>query len=131
MVENEAIPLAMFGTPMKDLRIPLRIVLYEEGGRWIAHCLEFDLLGDGVTRRESFQSLEEAIHLQIEETLQHNNFANLFSPADGEVFELFAAGTDCSEPECRLDLQSLSQFPVVIESIQVRDYRESSAPTIV
>jgi len=78
---------------MKSLRIPLRVVFYPEDGGWIAHCLEFDLLGSGGTKQDAIESLAEAIRLQVEESVRSANPRNLFSPADGEYFERFAAAT--------------------------------------
>jgi predicted RNase H-like HicB family nuclease len=106
---------------MKDFRISLRIVFYQEDGVWLAHCLEFDLLGDGESRREALESLVEAIHLQIEESLRSNNLANLFTPASGELFELFSAAED-SEPHAWFDFHSLSNAYIHIESAQIREY---------
>ena len=37
----------------RKLRMPLRVVFYREEEVWIAHCLEFDLAGDGATREEA------------------------------------------------------------------------------
>jgi hypothetical protein len=117
---------------MNDLRVPLRVVLYTDDGNWIAHCLEFDLLGDGATKPAAIETLVEAIRLQIEETVRHDNPANLFSPASGEIFELFAAGSDCAELGFGLDhLQSRSQAPVLIEGVQVREFLGVPVPLAV
>ena len=37
----------------KALRVPVRVVFYREDGEWVAHCLEFDLIGDGTTKQEA------------------------------------------------------------------------------
>ena len=49
-----------------NLRVPLHVVFYREGEAWIAHCLEFDLAGDGDTKEEALDSLSEAVTLQVE-----------------------------------------------------------------
>lgn len=79
---------------MQNLRIPLRVVFYRQEGRWLAHCLEFDLCGDGESRESALACLWEAIGYQLEESVEHNNPANLFTPADGKFFQMFAAGRD-------------------------------------
>ena len=103
---------------MKNFRIPLRVVFYKEDGSWIAHCLEFDLCGDGATKVDALRQLTEAIAIQLAETLENGNLRNLFSPASGDVQEKFFAGKntalgelhwsientnsiELSEPECR------------------------------
>jgi predicted RNase H-like HicB family nuclease len=79
---------------MKSLRIPLRIVFYRESDAWIAHCLEFDLCGDGETKEAALDNLSEAVRLQLEFSVEQSNFGNLFAPAGGKFFQMFAAGTD-------------------------------------
>ena len=73
-------------------RMPLQIVLYKEQARWIAHCLEFDLLGDGETEQQAVQMLATAVGIQLEDALQSGNMNNLFCPADGKFFQIFAEG---------------------------------------
>lgn len=94
----------------RHYRITLRIVFYKEEGRWIAHCLEFDLLGDGDTKQSAMERLHQAIALQIEQSLKHNNPANLFSPADGEFQRMFAAGTDVTEAELSMPFERVDNF---------------------
>ena len=107
---------------MKPLRVPLHVVFYPEDEEWIAHCLEFDLLGSGLTKQDAVESLAEAIRLQVDESIRHDSPRNLFSPADGEFFEMFAAGREIAEGELRIEAASLSKAPVLIESAEVREY---------
>ncbi len=104
----------------ETLRIPLRVIFYREGDRWIAHCLEFDLLGDGDTRQEAFRSLDTAIHVQIAVSLKYNNPANLFTPAEGKYHQMFAAG---KAPTCKGEFV-LSIAPVGNVVIEEPEYRE-------
>lgn len=102
---------------MRGLRIPLRIVFYRVSPKWVAHCLEFDLMGDGRTKREALDQLMEAMALQIEASLKYENPCNLFKPADGRFFAMFAAGKDVALGECHLRFDS-----VVIDEAQTREY---------
>src|SRR5688572_18379668 len=104
---------------MQNLRIPLRIVFYKEGADWVAHCLEFDLMGDGATRKEALDQLGEAIGLQVKASLQHNNPKNLFSPADGKYFQMFAAGKDVVVGELSVVTKATC---VEIEKAETREY---------
>jgi len=79
---------------MQPLRVPIRVVIYQVEGSWVAHCLEFDLLGDGETQEEALERLAQAIRIQVEATRDFGNPANLFSPAEGKYFRMFAAGRD-------------------------------------
>jgi|SRR5665213_1615392 len=105
---------------MKAFRIPLRIVFYRERGEWIAHCLEFDLMGDGSTKEAALQMLIEAMQLQLESSIEHDNPANLFKPADGRILAMFAAGKDVAIGEIHLKLDS-----VTIDESQAREYTET------
>jgi predicted RNase H-like HicB family nuclease len=95
----------------------LRVVFYRDDGVWVAHCLEFDLMGDGASQAEALRSLEEAMTLQIEESLASGNRANLFKPAPGRFFEMFAAGTDVAHGEVHIQSDSLT-----IDELNAREY---------
>jgi hypothetical protein len=79
---------------VKRLRIPLRAVLYQENGHWIAHCLELDLLGDGETQQEAQDMLGQAILTQLQSCMQHKAMDCFFRPADPKYFGMYAAGED-------------------------------------
>lgn len=105
---------------MQTLRVPIRVVFYREEGAWIAHCLEFDLLGDGETLQEALERLFAAIQIQVEATLEYGNPANLFSPADGKYLRMFAAGEDVTGPEVSLELEPLNG--IAIEEVELRQF---------
>lgn len=109
---------------MKNLRVPLRIVFYRESQDWIAHCLEFDLVGDGPSKDEAMKGLLEAVRLQVLASVEHDNPRNLFTPADGKFFEMFAAGKDVAVGEMHLKVDS-----IVIDDAQAREYSESESET--
>jgi predicted RNase H-like HicB family nuclease len=106
---------------MKPLRIPLHVVFYQEDGSWIAHCLEFDLMGDGETKLEALESLNEAIRLQVEHSLEHNNPRNLFTPANGRYFEMFARGDDVAVGKLEINFDS-----IVIDRTETREYLDQN-----
>lgn len=101
---------------MNRLRVPLRVVLYREDDEWVAHCLEFDLMGSGETRELAAERLIDAIDLQVGASLESHNPANLFKPADGRFFAMFAAGEDFSLPQFHGRLNS------VIDEAEAREY---------
>lgn len=108
---------------MKHLRIPLQIVFYKEEGDWVAHCLQFDLLGDGPTREEALNQLFDAIAMQVEASVENNNPENLFSPADGKYFEMFAAGKDIAVGN--MEIRHIDS--VELTDITNREYSETDA----
>jgi hypothetical protein len=102
---------------MQNSHTPIRVVFYQDDGVWVAHCLEFDLMGDGATKGLAMDRLGEAIALQAQASLDHDNLDNLFRPADGKLFAMFAAGRGVSEGELRLRLGSVS-----IDLAEAREY---------
>lgn len=107
---------------MRTLRVPIQIVFYRDDGVWIAHSLQFDVCGHGATKQEALDLLSEAIRIQVEDSLQNNNPRNLFSPADSTLFQMFAEGSDISQGELRIALQSTDS--VIFETPVAREYSD-------
>lgn len=103
-----------------ELRIPIRVVFYREDDAWIAHCLEFDLIGDGNTQEEALECLGTAIEIQVEQSIRYKNPRNLFSPADGKYLQMYAAGEDVAMGKCNLHVANIEN--VHIESPLCRKY---------
>lgn len=101
----------------------MHAVFYKEKGNWIAHCLEFDLVGHGTTKEDALRLLTGAIVIQIQMTIKHNNPKNLFSPADGKYFAMYAAGKDVATG--KLEMQDIDS--VTLEEINTREYSDSDA----
>ena len=102
---------------MTNWRVPLRVVFYKEGAEWVAHCLEFDLMGDGPTKKDATDQLVEAISLQVEASLLSKNLVNLFRPAEGKYLAMFAAGKDAAIGELHLKFDSIT-----IDEAEAREY---------
>jgi|GEM_PF-1276113 len=71
---------------------PIRIVLYREESVWIAHCLEFDVIGNGNTKKRALADLAKCIAIQVEQSVENRCRENLFHPADGETWRRWAVG---------------------------------------
>lgn len=74
------------------IRLPLRIVFYYEEDRWVAHCLEFDLVGCGESKEEALRFLEGAISTQAQIAIDDDCPDNLFAPADSRFWAMWATG---------------------------------------
>jgi hypothetical protein len=106
---------------MQPLQISIRVVCFREGTAWIAHCLEFDLIGDGLTQKEAIAQLAEAIRIQVEFSIEHENLNNLFSPADGGVFLRFAAGKKSVVAPKKLLMRI---DPITIQAAEIHEFQE-------
>jgi predicted RNase H-like HicB family nuclease len=107
------------------IRIPLRVVFYQEGDFAVAHCLEFNLIGHGKTKDEAIQLLQEAIAVQLEASLEHGNIDNLLSPADKQFERMFYEGEDVAEGELQVSLVPIRREHIELEAASFRVYRKS------
>jgi hypothetical protein len=82
--------------------------------------LEFDLLGHGRTRKDALRMMSKAIAVQVATSVKHNNPRNLFSPADGKIFAMFAAGKDVAAG--KLDIDVLQSEVTMAKEIEAREY---------
>ncbi len=105
------------GDLKNTLHLPLRVVFYYESDRWIAHCLEFDLPGDGETKEGALESLSTAIRIQVEETLSLGHLGNLFSPAEGKYFQMFGQGRHVAIGKVHLQVEGFE-----FDEILAREY---------
>jgi len=81
------------------------------------------LCGDGDTTDEALHSLTDAIEIQISESVEHGNIANLFSPADSKFFQMFALGKDFAVGEVRIS--QIQCDSISIEGVDAREYSDS------
>ena len=60
-------------------RIRRSVIFYREDDKWIAHCLELDLIGHGDTKAAAVKLLNQAIYTQIHAVIKYKNFDNFFT----------------------------------------------------
>lgn len=109
--------------------IDLRIVLYREEGRWLAHALELDLIGDGEDRREAVACLMDAVMTQLDASFKYQQHKlDLFTPASGRFFAMFAAGKEVREGEIDLLVEGdRVEMEVCVRTVNVKEYADSDA----
>ena len=113
----------------KILRSPVRVVFYrddDDRSVWIAHCLEFDLIGDGSTKQEAFKMLARAISIQVEQSFRSGNPMNLFTPAPPEYQVKYARGRDTADGEFEIVLED-EAGDLEIEGTAAREYDDGYA----
>jgi predicted RNase H-like HicB family nuclease len=111
----------------KTARMPIRVVFYRDESDksiWVAHCLEFDLIGHGKTLKKSLKMLTEAIGIQLKNTLRSGNFKNLFTPAPAECQMMYAQGRDITDGELKITIHC-DEFE--IDEVNIREYEEDAA----
>ena len=70
--------------------LTVHVILYREEEHYVAHCLEFDLVAQGVTTDEAFLSLLDAIDVQAAYTQETGDLSNLIQPAPSEYWRMLA-----------------------------------------
>jgi len=68
-------------------KLPIRVLLKEEDGEFVAHALEFDLLGYGSTHAEALKNLDDMIRMQITFASQQKKSEMVVHPAPKEFFD--------------------------------------------
>ena len=66
----------------------------EEEKRYIAHCLEFDLVAQGEGLLEAFKNLLDAIKVQAAYAQEMGDLGHLFNPAPVEYWKVLALDAD-------------------------------------
>ncbi len=102
------------------------MVLYKEQGVWIAHCLEFDLVGSGTAKKKALADLSECIAIQLEQSLKHKSQQNLFHPADGETWRKWAFGK-AAKHNVASGLLKIEVDGVRIPDAETREYSDSTS----
>lgn len=72
--------------------MPLSVLVFQELGSWIAHCLELDLVAQGANEQESLAALAELISVQLAD-MEGGEFEHP-SPAPPPYFDAFHDGDD-------------------------------------
>ena len=67
---------------LKKKNIPgLKLLLFRDGEEYVAHILDFDLVGTGSTKDEAVREVCEAALEQIAYALEHSCIDKIFKPA--------------------------------------------------
>ena len=69
--------------------VSFNILLKEEDGFFIAHCLELDIVATGLTASEARMEILDLIKAQLDYAFNNDNLDNLYHPAPSEVWQEF------------------------------------------
>ena len=75
------------------------VLIKEEEGLYIAHCLELDIVAARETMEEAKKEIFDLIRVQVDYAFAHKNLENLFHPAPAEVWKEFY---ECKKQEEKL-----------------------------
>lgn len=70
----------------------LRGIVYKEGDRWISHCLELDIVGQGDSPEEAMRQSIELCVTQITVAIEDSDIESIFCSAPKEIWALYVRG---------------------------------------
>lgn len=73
----------------KSLWLDLKVLGYQEDGKWVAHCLEMDLLGHADTFDAALADLRELVEMQVSFAMQKGQHSLLYHPAPVRFFDIY------------------------------------------
>jgi len=79
------------------LSVSANILIKEEDGLFVAHCLELDIVATGDSMDQAQRECVALICAQIEYAFAHDNLSNLYHPAPPEVWTEFFTCTTKQE----------------------------------
>lgn len=71
------------------IRLDLSILGYQESGKWLAHCLEMDIIGYGDSFSEAMQKVNELIEMQVSFAVSQGHPQTMLNPAPPKYWALF------------------------------------------
>jgi len=78
--------------------IPLSAVVYCEGGTWLAHCLELDIVADADSPEKAMVDVMELATLQVTVAATEGELDSVFRPAPPEIWKMFWMGAERTSP---------------------------------
>lgn len=87
----------------------LHVLIHEENGVWVAHCLEMDIVTAHKEQSTVENDIIDLIRAQIESAIEHGNMENIFKPAPSEDWaKLYSASKACNHRK----LKKPDKFPI-------------------
>lgn len=71
-------------------KLAFNVLVKFEGGEWIAHCLELDIVATGSTPNAAVRDMKSLILTQVSTAIENENMEYLYHPAPQEVWQEYA-----------------------------------------
>ena len=92
--------------PMKRPGMTFNVLIKEEDGMYVAHCLELDIVATAMEVSNLREDIISLIVAQIDYAFSNSNLDNLFHPAPAEVWRDFFSCKEGMEEKRLLDLST-------------------------
>ena len=84
-----------------NVRLNFNVLIYQEDGWWIAHCLEMDLPAEGETPLDALKNLLDLVNVHVEAAMKDGDLGSIFSPAPSSLWGMYAVASDYKLPRNR------------------------------
>lgn len=97
------------------VRVELSAVIYRDpdSERWIAHCLQMDVVAEGDSPHAAATTVMELCDMQIEACLAENDIDGIFRFAPRDAWTRYAMSKDATSLRPKLD---------AVQEFKVREY---------
>jgi predicted RNase H-like HicB family nuclease len=79
--------------------ITFNILIKQEDGEWVAHCLELDIVAVAQTPEAAKEEIFDLIDAQLSYAFRHDNLAHFYHPAPASVWEEYYKSCENKKPE--------------------------------
>ncbi len=73
----------------KEISLTVNVLVKKEGGTWIGHCLELDIVATADNLAQLKSDMNDLIVAQVDYAFSNNNLDHLYHPAPPEVWKEF------------------------------------------
>ena len=105
--------MASLDKKSNEISIAVNILIKEEDGMFVAHCLELDIVAVAKTLDQVQEEIISLIRAQIDYAFSNNNLDNLYHPAPKEVWAELKKCKELQEKKYKLE----SKYKKGVESL--------------
>lgn len=91
-----------------DIDVASRVLIYQEDGLYVAHALDWDLIGCGATKKKALAELRSNVLAQITLAIHHNSPESFFRAAPEEFVDRWHAARKQAVSQLTKSEQQLS-----------------------
>lgn len=98
--------------------IKLNIVIYKEGGEWIAHCLQMDIVASGKSAKAVEEDIIGLIKAHVRFAIDNDNVGNIFKPAPSEIWSMTGHAKRCVSRNIRLFAPQKKEYVPPVKELE-------------
>ncbi len=78
----------------ENLRLTFRVLVYQEGPIWLAHCLELDIVAEGDGPQDALSAVKRLCELQVCAAYDEGDLDSIFRAAPPEFWRMYSLAAD-------------------------------------